>query len=85
MDFTYPNLFALAALVILVILLYIFLLRWMWKGVRNDLKRWKKMTEEEQDNFYRWTVFRVMTTVLILVFGIGTIAFSYFMVLLEVL
>lgn len=43
------------------------------------------MTEEEQDNFYRWTVFRVMTTVLILVFGIGAIAFSYFMVLLEVL
>lgn len=57
----------------------------MWKGVRGDLKRWKKMTEEEQGNFFLWTVYRVMVTVLILAFGIGAPLFTFFWICQEVL
>lgn len=70
----------LAAILLLLVILvtqgWFIILCWMWKGVRGDLKRWKKMTEEEQDNFFRLTCFKVVATVLILeLSGMGVFAF----------
>ena len=75
-DYTYANLFALGLLVIGTTGGWFIILCWMWKGVRGDLKRWKEMTEEEQDNFFRLTCFKVVAAVLILeVSGMGVFAF----------
>ena len=71
-----PGLVAiLLLLVILVTQGWFIILCWMWKGARGDLKRWKKMTEEEQDNFVRLTGFKVVATVLLLeLSGMGVFA-----------
>ena len=71
-----PGLFLLGLLTILATRGWFIILCWMWKGVRGDLKRWKEMTEEEQDNFFRLTCFKVVAAVLILALsGMGVFAF----------
>ena len=78
------NLFLIGCGVIFVVLTYSTILRWMWKGVRDGMKRWKKMTEEEQANFVRLTGFKVVATVLLLeLSGMGV--FAFFKLCLEVL
>ena len=71
-----PGLGAIGLGVIVVVWTSFTGLWWMWKGVRGDLKRWKEMTEEEQDNFFRLTCFKVVAAVLILALsGMGVFAF----------
>lgn len=71
-----PGLFLLGLLTILATRGWFIILCWMLKGVRDGMKRWKKMTEEEQANFVRLTGFKVVAAVLILALsGMGVFAF----------
>lgn len=79
-----PGLAAVGLLTILATGGWFIILCWMWKGVRGDLKRWKEMTEEEQDNFFRLTCFKVVAMVLILEL-VGAGVFAFFKLCLEVL
>ena len=56
----------------------------MWKGLWNDLKRWKKMTKKEQDSILPWITFRVVVTGP-WVFWTGAGVFAFFKVCQEAL
>ena len=45
------NLFLIGCAMMFAVLTYFTILWLMWKGVRDGMKRWKEMTEEEQNNF----------------------------------
>lgn len=71
------NLFLIGCATMIAVLGYFTILWLMWKGVRDGMKRWKKMTEEEQANFVRLTGFKVVAMVLILEL-VGWGVFAYF-------
>ena len=60
------NLFLIGCAMMFAVLTYFTILWLMWKGVRDGMKRWKEMTEEEQNNFFSLTSFKVVATVLLL-------------------
>ena len=74
MSIVLVNLFLIGCAMVSAVLGYFTILWLMWKGVRDGMKRWKKMTEEEQANFVRLTGFKV---------GMGV--FAFFKLCLEVL
>ena len=84
MSIVLVNLFLIGCAIVSAALGYFTILWLMWKGVRDGMKRWKKMTEEEQANFVRLTGFKVVATVLLLeLSGMGV--FAFFKLCLEVL
>ena len=71
------NLFLIGCAMMFAVLTYFAILWLMWKGVRDSMKRWKEMTEEEQNNFVRLAGFKVVATVLLLeLSGMGVFALS---------
>lgn len=78
------NRFLIGCAMMIAVLGYFTILWLMWKGVRDGMKRWKEMTEEEQANFVRLTGFKVVAMVLILEL-VGWGVFAYFKLCLEVL
>ena len=69
------NLFLIGCAMMFAVLTYFAILWLMWKGVRDSMKRWKEMTEEEQNNFVRLAGFKVVATVLLLeLSGMGVFA-----------
>lgn len=53
------NLFLIGCAMMFAVLTYFTILWLMWKGVRDGMKKWKEMTEEEQNNFVRLTGFKL--------------------------
>ncbi|OUN19412.1 hypothetical protein [Pseudoflavonifractor sp. An85] len=84
MSIVLVNLFLIGCAMVSAVLGYFTILWLMWKGVRDGMKRWKKMTEEEQANFVRLTGFEVVAMVLILEL-VGAGVFAFFKLCLEVL
>ena len=79
-----PGLFVMGIAVAIVTTASLKFLGLMWKDLWNDLKRWKKMTEQEQDSIFRWITFRLVVTVP-WVFWTGLLVFALFKVCQEVL
>ena len=84
MSIVLVNLFLIGCAMVSAVLGYFTILWLMWKGVRDGMKRRKKMTEEEQANFVRLTGFKVVAMVLILEL-VGAGVFAFFKLCLEVL
>lgn len=78
------NLSLIGCAMMFAVLTYFTILWLMWKGVRDGMKKWKEMTEEEQNNFVRLTGFKVVATVLLLELS-GMCVFALFKLCQEVL